>query len=72
MKNNVGRLDRVARIVLGLALISFALGFIAPATGYNWLGWVGIVPLATASMGSCPLYSLTGLSTCSLKERRLA
>ena len=42
-------------IVLGLALIAFALGFIAPATGFNWIGWIGAIPLVTAIVGSCPL-----------------
>jgi hypothetical protein len=52
------------RIVVGLALIAFALGYLAPGTGYNWLGWIGVVPLLTAAVGSCPLYSALGLSTC--------
>jgi Protein of unknown function (DUF2892) len=39
------------------------LGF--PHTGWNFLGWIGLVPLLTALMGSCPLYSLAGVSTCS-------
>ncbi|RBP10561.1 DUF2892 family protein [Roseiarcus fermentans] len=38
---NVGTLDRIVRFVLGAALIAFALGFIAPGTGFNWVGWVG-------------------------------
>ena len=61
---NVGMIDRVVRIVLGVALIAFALGFLGPATPYRWLGWIGIVPLATAIFATCPLYSLMGLSTC--------
>ena len=61
---NIGLVDRVARIVLGLVLIAFALGYLAPGTGYNWLGWIGIVPLLTAVVGTCPLYSILGLSTC--------
>jgi hypothetical protein len=69
MKTNVGALDRIVRIVLGLVLLAFALGFLAPGTGYNWLGWIGVIPLATAAMGSCPLYSLLGLSTCPVEKR---
>jgi hypothetical protein len=57
-------LDRLVRIVLGLALIAFALGFIGPVTNLNWVGWIGVIPLATALFGSCPLYSVLGLSTC--------
>jgi hypothetical protein len=67
VKINVGGLDRGVRVILGLALIAFALGFVAPGTGYNWLGWIGIVPLATGAVGSCPLYSLFGASTCRTK-----
>ncbi len=63
MKTNVGMVDRIVRAVLGIALIAFALGFIAPGASYHWIGWIGIVPLATAAVGSCPLYSLLGMST---------
>lgn len=61
-KTNVGNFDRIARIVLGLVLI--ALVFVGPQTPW---GWVGIVPLATGLLRTCPLYSLFGLSTCPLK-----
>jgi hypothetical protein len=63
---NVGLADRIVRIVGGLALIAFALGLLAPGTGYNWIGWVGVVPLVTAAFAKCPLYSILGLSTCSV------
>ncbi len=68
MKVNVGSLDRIVRIVLGIALIAFALGYIAPGGAYHWLGWIGVVPLLTAAVGSCPLYSILGLSTCPMKR----
>lgn len=68
MKNNVGNIDRIVRIVLGAALVAFALGLVAPGTGYNWLGWIGVIPLLTAAVGSCPLYSVLGLSTCPMKK----
>lgn len=59
MKTNVGGLDRVARIAVGLLLIGLA------ATGVIGVwGWLGIVPLATGSMGWCPAYSLFGVNTC--------
>jgi hypothetical protein len=64
MLKNVGMIDRIARIVLGLVLIAYALPIGFPATGWNWVGWVGIVPLVTGLLGTCPLYSLVGLSTC--------
>ncbi len=65
-KTNVGTVDRVVRIVAGLALIAFALGYLAPGTGYNWIGWIGVVPLLTGAVGNCPLYSVLGISTCSV------
>ncbi len=68
MKTNVGMIDRIVRVVLGIALIAFALGLFAPGTGYNWLGWIGVVPLATAAVGSCPLYSLLGMSSCPTRK----
>jgi len=67
MPSNVGTLDRIVRVVFGVALIAFALGFLAPATGFNWIGWIGVIPLATAAFGTCPLYSLVGVSTCSTR-----
>jgi sulfite exporter TauE/SafE len=63
-KTNVGTVDRVLRIIVGLALIAFALGYIAPGTSWRWVGWIGVIPLATAAFGTCPLYSLVGMSTC--------
>jgi len=64
MTENVGRIDRVLRVIVGLALIAFALGWGVPATGWNWIGWIGVVPLLTAVFGYCPAYGVLGLSTC--------
>jgi len=63
MTVNVGTIDRIARVVVGLLLIAFALGFIAPGTSWSWVGWIGIVPILTAIFSTCPAYSLLGLST---------
>ena len=63
MSSNVGGFDRIARIVLGLVLIGLTLGGVIGA----W-GWVGLVPLATATLGYCPLYSVLGFSTCPMKK----
>ena len=68
MNANVGTVDRIVRIVVGLALLAFALGWIAPGAPYHWLGWIGVIPLVTAFVGSCPLYSMLGLSTCPVKR----
>ncbi len=64
MVNNVGTVDRAVRILIGLVMIAYALKLGMPATGWNWVGWIGVVPLVTALMGNCPLYSLLGVSTC--------
>ncbi|HZD91882.1 MAG TPA: DUF2892 domain-containing protein [Pseudolabrys sp.] len=61
--SNVGLFDRVARVIVGAALIAFALGYIAPGTSWAWVGWVGVVPLLTGLFGMCPAYSMLGLST---------
>lgn len=63
MSANVGTFDRIARVVIGLALIAFALGYIASGTGWNWVGWIGVVPILTAVFGTCPAYSMLGCST---------
>lgn len=64
MKANVGGIDKILRIVVGLALIVAAL------TGYLGVwAWIGVVPLATGLMGWCPAYTLFGMSTCSLKDK---
>ncbi len=60
---NVGGLDRMLRIAVGLALI------VATLAGLIGLwGWVGVVPLATGLMRTCPLYSILGLRTCSVTK----
>jgi hypothetical protein len=64
MVTNVGGLDRILRIVLGLMLIAYAIPIGFPHTGWNFVGWIGVVPLLTALMGSCPPYSIAGISTC--------
>jgi hypothetical protein len=66
MSTNVGSIDRVVRIIVGLALLWYAL-FAAP-TGYNWVGWIGVIPIVTALVGVCPLYSILGISTCPVKR----
>jgi hypothetical protein len=58
MQANVGGLDRIVRIVLGLGVIAAGVVFKS-----RW-GLVGIVPLATAAVGVCPAYLPFGISTC--------
>lgn len=61
MSNNVGMVDRGARVVVGIVLILFAL---MSSSAYAWIGWIGVLPLITGLMGWCPAYTLVGLSTC--------
>jgi len=61
MQRNEGKLDRALRIVAGLVLIGLTLSkVIGP-----W-GWIGVVPLLTGAVGTCPLYSLLHINTCQL------
>lgn len=62
MKSNVGGIDRILRIVVGLALIAWAL-----MGGPVW-AWIGVVPLATGAVGFCALYPLLGINTCPTKK----
>lgn len=63
MKSNVGGIDRILRIVIGLVLIGLAV----TGTVGVW-GWLGIVPLATGAIGWCPPYAIFGWNTCALKK----
>lgn len=62
MNVNVGSLDKMIRLLVGIILIALsALGIIG-----HW-GWVGVVPLFTGLFSTCPAYSLLGISTCKTK-----
>ncbi|MEY4708277.1 MAG: hypothetical protein RJB58_2000 [Pseudomonadota bacterium] len=63
MRPNMGSLDRIIRAIAGLALLAFALGLIFPGTGWNWLGWIGVVLIITAAVRVCPAYTLIGVRT---------
>ncbi len=62
MKLNVGSIDRILRVLVGLGLIAWAL-----MGGPVW-AWIGIVPLGTGLVGFCPAYPLLGISTCAAKK----
>ena len=59
MHANVGSLDRIVRIAVGVVLVVLA----ATHTVGLW-GWIGVVPLVTGLFGRCPAYALFGFSTC--------
>ena len=63
MTQNVGGIDRILRIVLGLVLVALA----ATGTLGVW-AWLGLLPLATGLLGWCPPYSLLGINTCKNKN----
>lgn len=58
LPRNESTTDRVVRVVLGAVLLS--LVFVGPRTAW---GYVGVIPLVTGLVGSCPLYRLLGAST---------
>ncbi len=65
MKSNVGGVDKILRIVLGLGLLSLILILEGDA---RWWGLVGLVPLVTGLVNFCPLYGLLGINTCPTKQ----
>jgi len=63
MNANVGGIDKILRILVGIVLISLAaLGIVGA-----W-GWIGVVPLLTGLFSWCPLYPLLGINTCPMKK----
>ncbi len=63
IRRNVGTADRIIRLIVGLGLLS--LVFFGPQTPW---GWIGLLPLVTAALGTCPAYTLFGLKTCPAKS----
>ena len=64
LPKNMGTVDRVLRVVLGLGLL--AIAFTGPQAPW---GYLGLIPLQTAALGSCPLYTMLGVSTCAVPKR---
>lgn len=62
MQANVGRTDKIIRLVAGLAIIAVGVYY------QSWWGAVGIVPIATALINWCPAYAPFGISTCGKDE----
>ena len=58
-------IERIVRVVLGLALLG-----LAATGGVGAWGYIGVVPLLTGIIGSCPLYSVFGISTCSTRTQQ--
>ena len=68
MSQNVGTADRAVRIVLGIVMLLAAAVVEHDA---RWFGLIGLIPLLTGVVGSCPLYSLFGISTCALPKAEM-
>ncbi|MEH6456534.1 MAG: DUF2892 domain-containing protein [Cocleimonas sp.] len=62
MNINVGKYERVVRIIAGLVIIAWGV------YAKNWWGVVGVVPLLTGLIGWCPPYAMLGINTCSTKK----
>jgi hypothetical protein len=64
MCNNLGKLDRALRILAGIVLLYMAIMDI-----YTPYTWIGVIPLLTGVLASCPLYGILGIKTkCSTKD----
>ena len=68
MPVNVRTIDQYARIVVGLALVAYALQDGLSIQGWHWIGLIGLVLLLTAFFKSCPLYAMFGYSTCRTRQ----
>lgn len=71
MKNllatNEGTMDRMIRVIIGVAVLSLTV--VGPRTAW---GLLGIIPILTGLLGTCPLYSLLGINTCRVKKQKIA
>ena len=63
MAQNVGALDRYARLFIGLTMLSFAFRNGLAIEGWHWLRLFGFAFLLTALLQRCPAYTLFGIST---------
>ena len=64
LSRNEGSADRALRVIAGLILLSLA--FVGPRTPW---GYLGLVPLLTGLLGTCPIYSILGINTCPVPRR---
>jgi hypothetical protein len=62
MKANIGSADRWIRVIIGLGILALGLAF------KSWWGLLGLLPLTTAAIGYCGLYTLLGVNTCRSKQ----
>lgn len=67
MKANVGGIDRALRVLVGLGVLSLLVVLEGNA---RWFGLIGLLPLLTAALGYCPLYTILGISSCPLERKQ--
>lgn len=67
MKQNLGGADRAIRILLGVGLLT---AMVLTQSNLRWWGLLGFIPLLTAYAGSCPLYSVFGISSCRVVDSK--
>jgi hypothetical protein len=63
MKKNVGKIDMIIRVIIGIIIASVGIVY------KSWWGLVAIIPILTALVNFCPLYTLFGCNTCSAKDK---
>lgn len=63
LAKNIGSVDKVVRIVAGIVLLG--LGIAGPL---GWWGLLGLIPLGTALLNTCPLYTILGVNTCGIRR----
>lgn len=63
LPRNVHEIERIVRVLVGIGVLSLA--FVGPKTPWAWLG---LVPIVTGLLGTCPLYTLFGISTCPRRQ----
>jgi len=64
MNRNIGTIDRVLRILVGVVLIALTVN-----GTIGWWGWLGVIPLLTGLVRTCPAYSVLGVNTCGMKSK---
>ncbi|WLF84766.1 DUF2892 domain-containing protein [Moraxella sp. ZY210820] len=62
MKRNLGQIDKIVRIILGLVILALVFTQVI-----GWWGLIGLIPLVTGVINFCPLYHLLGINTCKVK-----
>lgn len=67
LNKNMGSIDRILRVIVGVALLGAFFVF-PDASWRNWL-LIGVIPLATGLISSCPLYSIFGIRSCPLSKK---